>query len=121
MSLVAGLLERWLPLCIGAAALLGSAPVGHGQTFACARETAGQLSVQAGVRCQCVQVPEGAITGTTAGYAWDCGILRGRMNQLVPAAPDAYRGPLPDVLVIESDKRRARSGKPRGDPRQEPH
>ena len=44
-----------------------------------------------------VQVPEGGITGTTAGYAWDCGIVRGRMTQLVPAAPDAYRGPLPDV------------------------
>ena len=97
---------------IAAAALLGPGPAAHGQTFACVRETAGQLSVQAGVRCQCAPVAGGGITGTPAGYAWDCGILRGRRNQLVPAAPDGYSGPLVDALIIDTDKG-SRSDKPR--------
>jgi hypothetical protein len=107
-------LKLWMPSGIAAAALLGAATVAHGQTFACEPETAGQLSVQAGVRCQCVPAPQGGITGAPGGYAWDCGVLRGRRNQLVPAAPDAYQGPLTDALVIETDKRPGRSEKPRG-------
>jgi hypothetical protein len=110
MSLVAWMRGRKVALWLGAAALLGSATASHGQTFACTPETAGQLSVQAGVRCQCVRVPEGGITGTPAGHAWDCGVLRGRRNQLVPATPDAHPMPLVDVLVLDPD-RASRAGK----------
>ena len=112
VSVVVRILGRGLLLWIGAAALLGPGPAALGQTFACARETAGQLSVQAGVRCQCAPVPGGGITGTAAGYAWDCGILRGRGNQLVPAAPEGYWGPPVDALIVDTDKG-ARSGRPR--------
>jgi hypothetical protein len=101
MSLVASMRGRCLPLWLAAAALLGSAATGHGQTFGCTKGTAGQLSEQAGVRCRCVQVPEGAITGTAAGYAWDCGILRDRRNQLVPATPEVYPVPPIDAVVVD--------------------
>jgi hypothetical protein len=100
---VAGRLARSARPWLAAALLLGAASATHAQTFACARETVGQLSIQAGARCQCVQVPAGSITGTAAGYAWDCGVLRGRLNQLVPAAPETYQGPPIDAVIIESD------------------
>jgi hypothetical protein len=101
MSLIASMRGCWLPLWLGAAALLAAAATGHGQTFACAEDTAGQLSEQAGVRCRCVHVPEGAITGRAAGYAWDCGILRDRRNQLVPATPEVYPVPPIDAVVVD--------------------
>jgi hypothetical protein len=117
IGLVAGKSRR--PTWLGAvlAALLGSAPIALAQTPACGPETAGQLSAQAGVRCECVRVPEGRITGTPAGYAWDCGVLRGRMNQLVPPAPDAYQGSLTDGLIIDADRRLEHSDKGRKTPR----
>jgi hypothetical protein len=105
MRRVAGKLRTQPMLCAAVAALLGSAPVVLAQAPACGPQTAGQLSAQAGVRCECVRVPEGTITGTPSGYAWDCGVLRGRMNQLVPPAPDAYQGSLGDGLIIDADRR----------------
>jgi hypothetical protein len=113
MRLAAGKLRRQPWLWTAVAALLGSAPAALAETPACGPETAGQLSAQAGVRCECVRVPEGSITGTSAGYAWDCGVLRGRMNQLVPPAPDAYQGSLTDGLIIDADDRGVRRGKSR--------
>ena len=80
---------------------LGAASAAQAQTPACGPETAGQLSDQAGVRCECVAVAGGSITGVASGYRWDCGILRGRMNQLVPASPNAYQGPLPDSIIVD--------------------
>jgi hypothetical protein len=76
-------------------------PAARGETPACSRDTAGQLSVQAGVRCECVAVAGGSITGVASGYRWDCGILRSRMNQLVPATPNAYQGALPEAVDID--------------------
>jgi hypothetical protein len=89
------------PVWIAAALVLGLASAARAQTPACGPETAGQLSDQAGVRCQCVQVAGGSITGEASGYQWDCGILRGRMNQLVPASPNAYQGPLPEGIIVD--------------------
>jgi hypothetical protein len=117
MRLAAGKLRRQPLLWTAVAALLGAAPVAFAQTPACGPQTAGQLSMQAGVRCECVRVPEGRITGTSSGYAWDCGVLHGRMNQLVPPAPDAYQGSLTDGLIIDADNRGIRPGKPRQVPR----
>ena len=117
MRLVAAKLRRQTLSCAAVAALLGAAPVALAQTPACGPETAGQLSAQAGVRCECVRVPEGRITGTSSGYAWDCGVLRGRMNQLVPPAPDAYQGSLTDGLIIDADRRLEHSDKGRKNPR----
>lgn len=86
---------------IAAVMMFGLVPVAQGQTPACGPETAGQLSDQAGVRCQCVAGAGGSITGETSGYRWDCGILRGRMNQLIPATPNAYQGPLPESIIVD--------------------
>jgi hypothetical protein len=116
MRRIAGKSRTQPLLCAAVAALLGSAPVALAQTPACGPQTAGQLSAQAGVRCECVRVPEGRITGTSSGYAWDCGVLRGRMNQLVPPAPDTYQGSLGDGLIIDADRRLEHSDKGRKTP-----
>jgi hypothetical protein len=89
------------PAWLASAMVLGFVSVAHGQTPACGQETVGQLSDQAGVRCECVAVRGGGITGAAGGYAWDCGILRGRMNQLVPPTPNAYQGPLPESIIVD--------------------
>ncbi len=67
----------------------------------CTAAVAGQLSLQAGVRCQCRFFPESHVTGTAAGHRWDCGILRGRMNDEIPATANPYPYPLPDALALD--------------------
>jgi hypothetical protein len=98
-------LRKWVPVRIAALACLAATmvlvPAAWGQAPACGPETAGQLSEQAGVRCECVSVAGGSITGVASGYRWDCGILRSRMNQLVPATPNAYQGALPDSIIVD--------------------
>jgi hypothetical protein len=86
---------------IAAVVVLGLASDAQAQAPACGPETAGQLSEQAGVRCQCAASAGGSITGEPSGYRWDCGVLRGRMNQLVPASPNAYQGPLPEGIIVD--------------------
>jgi hypothetical protein len=94
-------LGKQAPAWIAAVMLLGLAARALAQAPACGPETAGQLSEQAGVRCQCVESAGGSITGEPSGYKWDCGILRGRMNQVVPASPNAYQGPLPEGIIVD--------------------
>jgi hypothetical protein len=72
-----------------------------GQTFACTQRNAGQLSVQAEVQCACRFEPESRMAGTPAGYRWDCGILRARMNQDVPATANPYPYQLPTALSLD--------------------
>jgi len=72
-----------------------------GQTFACTQRTAGQLSVQAEVQCACRFEPASRMAGTPAGYRWDCGILRARMNQDVPATSNPYPYQLPTALSLD--------------------
>jgi hypothetical protein len=86
---------------VAVVAVLGQVQVARAQTPTCGPDTAGQLSEQAGVRCQCVEAAGGSITGQPSGYRWDCGILRGRMNQLIPATPNAYQGPLPESIIVD--------------------
>jgi hypothetical protein len=104
MSSMTRILKRVAPAWIAGAALLGVAAHAQGQPLACAAETVGELSVQAGVRCECVRVAGGGITGAPSGYAWDCGILRGRLNQLVSPEPDAYQGLLPEGIIVETEE-----------------
>jgi hypothetical protein len=96
--------------------MLGALPA-QGQPLTCAAETVGELSVQAGVRCECVRVAGGGITGAPSGHAWDCGILRGRLNQLVSPEPDAYQGPLPEGIIIDPEEEVRRQDHPWIDPR----
>jgi hypothetical protein len=83
------------------AAMVLFASPGRAQTFACADSTAGQLSVQGNVQCECRWFPASRLRGTPAGYRWDCGILRARTNDEVPATSNPYPYPLPEALSIE--------------------
>jgi hypothetical protein len=90
---------------VSAATLLGavwvSASPGGAQTFACAPATAGQLSVQGNVQCECRGFAASRLRGTPAGHRWDCSILRARTNDEVPATANPYPYPLPEALSIE--------------------
>jgi hypothetical protein len=105
MSIAVRNLRKCVPVRFTALACLAATmvlvPAAWGQAPACGPETVGQLSEQAGVRCECVSVAGGSITGVASGYRWDCGILRSRMNQLVPATPNAYQGELPDSIIVD--------------------
>jgi hypothetical protein len=83
------------------AAMVLFAPPGRAQTFACADSTAGQLSVQGNVQCECRWFGASRLRGTPASYRWDCGILRARTNDEVPATSNPYPYPLPEALSIE--------------------
>jgi hypothetical protein len=77
----------------------------------CETATAGQLSIQAGVRCACRFFPASALAATPAGHRWDCGILRARLDP-APVDLNPYLYPLPEALSIE--------GAIIGDPRSRP-
>jgi|SRR5690606_20052413 hypothetical protein len=70
------------------------------QSFACGESTAGQLSCQAGVACECRWFPASAMEGTPAGWRWDCGILRPRCADNRPASVEDWRDAVPDSLSI---------------------
>lgn len=87
----------------GLAALLSLAALAPawGQTPACGPAIAGQLSVQADVQCECRFFTESRLAGTPAGYRWDCGILRPRLNSAVPVDLNPYPYPLPEGLSVD--------------------
>jgi hypothetical protein len=67
----------------------------------CRAEIAGQLSVQAEVACECRYFTESFLAGTPAGYRWDCGILRPRLNATAPVDLNLYPYGVPDSLSLE--------------------
>ena len=88
------------------AALVGSAPAVSSRAQvaavpACAAATAGQLSRQAGVRCACRFLPASGLAATPAGYRWDCGLLRARLDDDLLVDLNTYPYPLPEALSIE--------------------
>jgi hypothetical protein len=82
-------------------AAIGVVPPASAQTFQCTAETAGQLSVQAIVQCECRHFLESRLAGTPAGWRWHCGILPARMNQEAPATANPYPYPLPPALSLD--------------------
>jgi hypothetical protein len=89
-------------LCLGAVlggGLLWPSP-GGAEIDLCSAATVGQLSVQANVQCECRYFPASGLRGTPAGHRWDCGILRARHNQDVPATANPYPYPLPAALAL---------------------
>lgn len=81
--------------------LLTAAPAtGWAQTFSCVESTAGQLSCQADISCECTWFHASAMEGTPAGWRWDCGILRPRCADNLPATVEDYGDALPDGLSI---------------------
>ena len=77
------------------------APAGAEDIPECSAVTAGQLSVQTDVQCECRFFTESFLAGTPAGYRWDCGILRPRRNAPVPVDLNVYPYGLPDSLSLE--------------------
>lgn len=67
----------------------------------CSAETAGQLSRQVNVQCACRWFTRSRLGGTPAGYRWDCGILRARLNHTVPVDLNPYPYLLPDALSLD--------------------
>ena len=82
-------------------ATLAPAPAPAQEVQACSAATAGELSVQADVQCECRFFQASAMAGTEAGYRWDCGILRPRLNTAVPVDLNPYPYPLPEGLSLE--------------------
>jgi hypothetical protein len=74
---------------------------GHAEVPACTAATLGQSGWQAGVRCSCRFFVASGLAGTPAGYRWDCGILKARANQAVPATANPYPYPLPGALSLD--------------------
>lgn len=66
----------------------------------CTRATLGQLSCQAGVRCECSYRRDSAMTDRPGGFQWDCGINRPPCDQL-PATLDPWPGPYPSAVGID--------------------
>jgi hypothetical protein len=62
------ILGKQAPGWLAAVMLLSLVGRAQAQAPACGPETAGQLSEQAGVRCQCVETAGGSITGEPSGY-----------------------------------------------------
>ena len=57
--------------------------------------------MQGNVQCECRWFAASRLRGTPAGHRWDCGILRARTNDEVPATSNPYPYPLPEALSIE--------------------
>lgn len=92
-------------LLVGALAF-GLASGAAAQTFRCVAETAGQLSIQGVVQCECAWHRASELAGTPAGWRWSCGILKARMNQDVPASAIPRPYPLPPALLLEHPRLR---------------
>jgi hypothetical protein len=98
---------------LGLAALLSLTPLAPawGEDIPeCRAAIAGELSVQADVQCECRFFPASLLAGTRAGYRWDCGVLRPRLNYAVPVDLNPYPYPLPEGLSLDQ------SSIPSGDP-----
>ncbi len=87
-------------LAVAALAGAAGARAADAEPARCEAATAGQLSLQAGVRCACRLFPASALAGTPAGHRWDCGILRARLNE-APVDLNPYLYPLPAALALE--------------------
>ena len=94
----------WLVLAFAlVAALLQPATPAAAQSPTCADANAGMVACIAGRLCACGLVRGSVATGLPDGFRWDCGILRPRCGEPVPATLDPYLGPLPEALSIERE------------------
>ena len=69
----------------------------------CGQSTLGQVTCLSAKLCECIHDRDGSITGTPAGYRWDCGILRPKCGEAVdkPATLNEYKGPYPLAIGID--------------------
>jgi hypothetical protein len=87
-----------LPLLAMALLVPGTAPA---QSSACGAEAVGLVACVAGKLCACGFARGSPATGLPDGFRWDCGVLRPRCGEPLPATSDPYLGPLPEALSIE--------------------
>src|SRR3712207_3442269 len=73
------------------------------QAPACDAQAEGTVACVAGRLCGCRFGRGSPATGLADGFRWDCGILRPRCGDPIPATIDPYQGPLPDALAIERE------------------
>ncbi|MCL6608641.1 MAG: hypothetical protein K6T74_11170, partial [Geminicoccaceae bacterium] len=67
---------RPIRLALALPLLAAAVPATAQQPPACRPETAGIVTCMAGRLCACRFERAGRMTGTPAGWRWDCGILR---------------------------------------------
>lgn len=69
----------------------------------CTRDSLGQAACFSPKLCECIYDRGGAITGTPAGYRWDCGTLRPNCGEAAnrPATINEYTGPYPLAIGID--------------------
>lgn len=70
----------------------------------CSVDAVDRVACIAGRLCACRFVPGSPATGLPDGYRWDCGILRPRCGDPVPATIDAWQGPLPEGLSLDQSR-----------------
>lgn len=106
--------HRWTHAAIAVSAYLAIGLI-HGLSAraadapSCNREALGQASCFSPKLCTCIYDRGGAITGTPAGYRWDCGTLRPNCGEGTgrPATMNEFNGPYPLAIGIDRDNRNA--------------
>lgn len=69
----------------------------------CTGQNLGAASCFSGKLCACIHDRGGSVTGTPAGFRWDCGVLRPKCDQAAdaPANPNEFKGPYPQAIGID--------------------
>ncbi len=105
---------------IALSALTGGidSPARAGDMPVCTGQSLGAASCFSGKLCECIHDRGGSVTGTPAGFRWDCGVLRPKCNEVAdaPANPNEFNGPYPQAIGIDrSDNSvRVRQGQAKG-------
>ena len=70
---------------------------------ACASQSLGAAACFSGTQCECIYDRGGTVTGTPAGFRWDCGVLRPKCGEAAdaPATIDPFNGPYPLAVGID--------------------
>jgi len=100
--------HRWILVAIAAFVcfalpFFGDMPTQAAEALTCAREALGKVSCFTPKLCKCIYDRGGAITGTPAGYRWDCGNLRPNCGEdtNLPATMNEFKGPYPLAIGID--------------------
>lgn len=86
-----------------ALSIFGDAPAQATDAPKCTGVSVGQVSCFAPKLCECIYDRGGTITGTPAGYHWDCGNLRPNCGEDTsnPATSNEFKGPYPLAIGID--------------------
>ncbi len=78
----------------------------------CTGQNLGAASCFSGKLCECIHDRGGSVTGTPAGFRWDCGVLRPKCGEAAdaPATQNEFTGPYPLAIDIDRSGDRGRVG-----------